>query len=90
MKDLCGKNVLVTGGAGFIGSHLVERLLQEEAKVTVLDNLATGKRENLPLSSENLQFYRVDVSDLMLIQDYFKNVDCVFHFILQLIWCKHR
>ncbi|MFT4551424.1 MAG: UDP-glucose 4-epimerase [Chlamydiales bacterium] len=79
MKDLRGKRVLVTGGAGFIGSHLVESLLKQEANVTVLDNLATGKRENLPQLSENLQFHQVDVSDLMGIKDYFVGIDYVFH-----------
>lgn len=44
---LSGKNVLVTGGAGFIGSHLVERLVEAGANVTVLDNFRTGLRENL-------------------------------------------
>ncbi len=43
------KSVLVTGGAGFIGSHLVERLLADGHRVTVVDNLSTGRRENLPL-----------------------------------------
>jgi UDP-glucose 4-epimerase len=47
VRMLSGKNVLVTGGAGFIGSHLVERLVEAGANVTVLDNFRTGLRENL-------------------------------------------
>ena len=48
MKDFWeNKKVLVTGGAGFIGSHLVEKLIVRKALVTVLDNLQNGKKENL-------------------------------------------
>lgn len=52
---LSGKNVLVTGGAGFIGSHLVERLLHEGASVTVLDNFRTGLRENLEQVKDDIK-----------------------------------
>ena len=48
------KNVLVTGGAGFIGSHLVDELVHRGARVRVLDNFSTGKRENLQIS--NVEF----------------------------------
>ena len=48
MKKLVKMNVLVTGGAGFIGSHLTERLLQEGCRITVIDDLSEGKWENLP------------------------------------------
>ena len=41
------KHVVITGGAGFIGSHLVDFLVKKKYKVTVIDNLSTGKRENL-------------------------------------------
>lgn len=52
---LAGKRVLVTGGAGFIGSHLVERLLADGATVTVLDNFRTGLRENLAGVADDIQ-----------------------------------
>ncbi|MEK6238916.1 MAG: NAD-dependent epimerase/dehydratase family protein, partial [Planctomycetales bacterium] len=54
---------LVTGGAGFIGSHLTDRLLADGHEVTVLDNLSTGRRENLA-DHPRLRFHELDVSDL--------------------------
>ncbi|HSU40461.1 MAG TPA: NAD-dependent epimerase/dehydratase family protein, partial [Polyangiaceae bacterium] len=52
--------VLVTGGAGFIGSHVVERLLAAGNEVAVLDNLSTGRRENVPAG---VRLYEIDVRD---------------------------
>ncbi len=52
--------VLVTGGAGFIGSHVVDRLLQEGHDVVVVDNLVTGKRSNVPKAA---QFYKIDIEN---------------------------
>lgn len=57
------KKVLVTGGAGFIGSHVVENLVKREAIVTVLDNLQNGKKENLNLVKNKIQFILGDCRD---------------------------
>lgn len=75
------KHVLVTGGAGFIGSHLVECLLRERCRVTVLDNFSTGRPQNLAHMRQNagLQIHGVDSADLEAIQGFFSGVDCVFH-----------
>ena len=55
---------LVTGGAGFIGSHLTEKLVNEEHDVTVLDNLNTGKKENLESIKDNIDFIQGSILDL--------------------------
>ena len=60
-RTLKGATVLVTGGAGFIGSHLVEALVAEEAKVTVLDNFSTGRPENLTAVQEDIEVVKVDL-----------------------------
>lgn len=75
------KKVIVTGGAGFIGSHLVEKLVKEKYKVTVLDNLVTGRLENLAdvKKERNLLFVKADITQLEKINKYFKGVDWVFH-----------
>ena len=75
------KKVIVTGGAGFIGSHLVERLVQEECLVTVLDNFSTGRRQNLEHLSQakNLSIHEVDLSNFEKTLPYFEGVDWVFH-----------
>lgn len=75
------KKVIVTGGAGFIGSHLVERLVKEGHSVTVLDNFSTGSPQNLHhlVSASNLFVRQADVSQLQEIAPYFKNTDWVFH-----------
>lgn len=72
---------LVTGGAGFIGSHLVEYLLKDGHRVTVLDNFSTGRKENLARLKTNsrLQIHKVDIVNFGAIKKYFKNIDWVFH-----------
>ena len=75
------RSVLVTGGAGFIGSHLVPRLLDLGCSVTVLDNLSTGKLENLNgiLDYPKFVFQRGDIRDNSIPSDVFDGVDSVVH-----------
>jgi UDP-glucose 4-epimerase len=72
---------LVTGGAGFIGSHLTEMLLSAGHEVTVVDNLACGRRENLKGFDKNpkLHFHQVDIRDRESLRACFKGVEWVFH-----------
>jgi UDP-glucose 4-epimerase len=74
-------SALVTGGAGFIGSHLVERLLADGCRVTVVDNLSTGRLKNLAHVSldSRLSVEEVDISDLRRIAPFFRGVEWVFH-----------
>jgi len=72
-------SVLVTGGAGFIGSHLVEKLLKEDYTVIVLDNLSFGKAENLNLKNRRLSLFKGDVCDKEIVKKVLKDVEIVFH-----------
>ena len=67
---------LVSGGAGFIGSHLVDKLVEQNHEVIVIDNLSAGKKENL---NSKADFYQLDIRDLDKIRPVFRGVDCVFH-----------
>ena len=73
--------VLVTGGAGFIGSHLVDRLIKEGFEVTVLDNLSTGKMENLRghLESGSVRLVKADILDREAVKQALKDAEAVFH-----------
>ncbi|MFO7772828.1 MAG: SDR family oxidoreductase [Dehalococcoidia bacterium] len=86
------KTVVVTGGAGFIGSHLAEELLRRGYNVAVLDDLSTGKPENIahllnPTNSTNptnsinspVEFIDGSITDLPLLKKHFRDVDYVFH-----------
>jgi UDP-glucose 4-epimerase len=71
--------MLVTGGAGFIGSHLVEGLLEEGFEVRVVDNLATGHRSNLARVEGNYDWIEGDLADFGVCQQAVEGVACVFH-----------
>ena len=70
---------LVTGGAGFIGSHLVEGLLARDYKVRVLDNFSTGRRENLASVMTQVELLEGSVANLTTARSAMRNVDVVFH-----------
>ena len=70
---------VVTGGAGFVGSHLVKLLLEEGHKITVIDNLRTGKKENLSEVIDKIQFLNLDIRDYDSMEKNMRNVDGVFH-----------
>jgi len=71
--------VLVTGGAGFIGSHLVEFLVEEGAKVTVVDNLERGKFENLKNVEKDINFIKIDLRNLDNCKEVCKGQEVVFN-----------
>jgi len=70
---------LVTGGAGFIGSHLVEALVAEGHRVRVLDDLSTGRPENLNVVQREIDFVRGDIRDIDQLHRVMKGVDLAFH-----------
>jgi len=74
-------NILVTGGAGFIGSHLAEELIKENKKVTVIDNLSTGNKSNLNfcLQKENFKFIVEDLRNQNPVFENIKDIDTIFH-----------
>ena len=75
------KRALVTGGCGFIGSHLVELLVSKGFKVNVLDNLSTGRKSNLDhiKESNKITIYEGDLQDIKIVQDSIIDCDYVFH-----------
>ncbi len=83
--DLTGKRILVTGGAGFIGSNLVDALLSRGNTVTVLDDFSTGKPDNLKeaQSTGNLKLVEGSILDLKLVESLVQEQDAIFHLAVQ-------
>lgn len=73
---------VVTGGAGFIGSHLVEELLKHDYHVVILDDLSTGRLENIAplIEGKKVEFIQGSITDLSLLQKLFHDTKYVFHF----------
>ncbi len=77
--------ILVTGGAGFIGSHLVDRLMREDVQVVVLDNLFRGRRKNLEThnNDEKFSFIKGDIRDYYICEKAVAGCDYVYHLAAQ-------
>ncbi len=73
---------LITGGAGFIGSHIAEKLVEAGIDTKVIDNLVTGKKENLAkcFEQDNFSFLKYDLGNLEGIEEYLNDADVLFHF----------
>jgi nucleoside-diphosphate-sugar epimerase len=71
--------VLVTGGAGFIGSHIVERLLKDRHEVRVLDNFSTGRRENLAAVANQIELVEGDIRNFQVVCQAVRSCDVIFH-----------
>jgi nucleoside-diphosphate-sugar epimerase len=74
-----GKNVIVTGGASFIGSHLVDSLVKFEANVTVIDDLSSGNLVNLADSISQINFVELDLRERKNLSNHFEDIEIVFH-----------
>jgi len=78
-EKLKGKKILVTGGCGFIGSHIVDKLVNIGVEVIVLDNLVTGSLENIKHLSDSIQFIQKDLRDSEALDQALKGVDMINH-----------
>ena len=81
MGDIEFNSALITGGAGFIGSHLAEKLVGEGIETKILDNFATGRKDNLLgcMDKQNFSLFDLDLGKLGNQEDYLENVEVVFH-----------
>lgn len=73
------KDFLITGGAGFVGSHLAEELIKKGNSVTILDDLNTGKMSNLEKIKDKIKFVQGDIRDKNILKEIMKDKDGVFH-----------
>ena len=73
------QKALITGGAGFIGSHIAEELVHQGCAVTVLDNLSSGHLENLDTIKSGVDFVRGDIQDEQILEDVISGCNLVFH-----------
>lgn len=79
MQSFAGKKVLVTGGAGFIGSHLVDELLRRGAQVRVVDDLSRGKPHNLEYCIEKIEFDKSDLTHQEAVEKAVKGCSICYH-----------
>jgi UDP-glucose 4-epimerase len=75
------QKAIVTGGAGFIGSHMVDLLVKNNYEVTVIDNLANGRLDNIEHHKGKIKFVKADIGDYHVeLDQYFEDIDYVFHY----------
>src|SRR3982750_1111247 len=79
LEKVKGQRIVVTGGAGFVGSNIVRQLLKAGAKVTVLDDFYTGTEENIPVEDPGLEVIRGSVTDFDLVRTTVKGANVVIH-----------
>ncbi len=81
MKKITGQKIVVTGAAGFIGSHLADTLLETGNEVIGIDNFSSGRRSNLTSATKNARFKLVqgDIRDFNFLLSQFREIDCIFH-----------
>lgn len=77
--DLSGKKVVVTGGAGFIGSHIVDGLLAIGTEVVVIDDLSTGSKDNIKHVHDKIKFVQGSITNVDLLKEFFKGAYAVIH-----------
>src|SRR5690606_41503769 len=90
MLKTMAETYIVTGGAGFIGSHIAERLLKDGHRVRIIDNFCTGKRENIAHLNGDLEVYEVSITDSEALKPIFQGVDYVFHQEIGRASCRER
>jgi UDP-glucose 4-epimerase len=73
------KTVLITGGAGFIGSHIADKMLEKNFHVRIYDNLSTGKIENIAHIKTHIEFIEADIRDIRTLEQSMKGCELVFH-----------
>jgi len=76
---VCFKKALVTGGAGFIGSHLTEDLVAKGCRVTVLDNFSSGRQANLNRVAADIELIEDDIRNLQAVERAAKGCEVIFH-----------
>jgi len=79
LMDLSGKKVVVTGGAGFIGSHIVDGLLAIGTEVVVIDDLSTGSKDNIKHVHDKIKFVQGSITNVDLLKEFFKGAYAVIH-----------